>query len=456
MDTVSKQNPKSLLDEAKAAAALALRLGADAAGVSVSRSRGVEVEWRDGRLERVQDHSQRGLSAELYVDGRYAAMSTNDLRPEAVEGFLAEAVAMTRLLEPDPHRRLPDPARYAGRAEVDLELHDAAQAAVTIEARLDLAGRLEARLRALGCKAPIVSVTSSVSDNGGESARVRTDGFEGVRRGTHFSRSLQVTVLDADGRRPMGWSYSVRRHLADLSPGDAAEEALVERLAAEARDMADRQLGAGKLPTGRYTLVVDRRAVPRLLGAFLAPLSGAALQQKRSLWDGKLGERIASERLTIVDEPHRVRGLGSGLWDGDGFATRRRPLIEEGVLKTFLIDDYYARKMGVEPTGGSTHNFEWALGTQDAAGLVAEVGEGVYIDRFLGGNSNGTTGEISLGCAGRVIRGGRLCEPVAEVNLAGNFAEIWRQLRAVGNDPDAESAVGSPTCVFEGVQLSGV
>lgn len=438
----------TLLAQAHAAARLAQRLGADEARVGVSRSRGVEVEWRDGRLERVQERARRGLAVELFVDGRYAAMSTNDLRPDAVESFLKEAVAMTRLLEPDPHRRLPDPALYAGRADVDLDLADPSQGEVTSESRRALAERLEALLRdAAGTKAPIVSVTSSVDDDAGESARVHTNGFEGARRGTHFSRSVQVTVMDADGRRPMGWGYTVRRHQADL-----------ENLAAVARraqEMALQQLGAGKLPTGRYTIVVDRHSVPRLLGAFLGPLSGSALQQKRSLWDGKLGERIASEKLTIVDDPHRVRGLGSALWDGDGFATRKRPIIERGVLCTYLIDDYYARKMGVAPTGGSTHNFDWTLGESDAAALVADVGEGVYIDRFLGGNSNGTTGEISLGCAGRVIRGGRLCEPVAEINLAGHFGRIWESLVAVGNDPDPDSSAGCPTCVFEGIQLSG-
>jgi PmbA protein len=437
----------SLLDQANEAAKLARSLGADEARVGVSRSRGVEVEWRDGRLERVQERTRRGLSVELFVDGRYAAMSTNDLRPEAVRGFLTEAVAMTRLLEPDPHRCLPEPAMYAGRAEVDLDLSDPTQAAVTSESRRAAAEQLETLLRAGAGDLPIVSVTSSVDDDSGESARVHTNGFEGVRTGTHFSRSVQVTVLDKDGRRPMGWAYTVRRHQAELQA--------LETIAREAREMALRQLGSGKLATGKYTLVVDRQSVPRLLGAFLGPLSGSALQQKRSLWDGKLGEQIASDKLTIVDDPFRVRGLGSALWDGDGFATKKRPIIERGVLCTYLIDDYYARKMGVAPTGGSTHNFDWALGEKDAAGLVADVGEGVYIDRFLGGNSNGTTGEISLGCAGRVIRGGVLCEPVAEINLAGNFGEIWRALVGVGNDPDSNSSAGCPTCVFEGIQLSG-
>ncbi|MFZ4738856.1 MAG: TldD/PmbA family protein [Bradymonadia bacterium] len=439
---------EALLTLAHAAAKQAQAKGAEHARVSVSRARGVEVEWRDGQVERVQERTRRGLSVELFVDGRYAAMSTNDLRPEAVDRFLDEAVDMTRLLEPDPHRCLPDPARYAGRAEIDLESHDPSQALVTSDTRRAVAEELETLVRQGAGDLPIVSVTSGVDDDWGESARVHTNGFEGWREGTHFSRSVQVTVREPDGRRPMGWSYTVRRHQAELDAN--------AKIAREAVERARLQLGAGKLDTGRYTIVVDPRAVPRLLGAFLAPISGAALQQKRSLWDGRLGDRIASPLLTLHDDPWKVRGLASALWDGDGFATRPRPIIEAGVLATYLIDDYYARKMGVEATGGSTHGLRWTYGDKALTGLVADVGQGVYLDRFLGGNSNETTGELSLGCAGRIIRNGQLAEPVTEVNLGGHFGQLWEALVAVGNDPDPNSSSGAPSCVFEGVQLSGV
>ena len=437
-----------LLERAHAAAAFAKKLGADEARVSVSKSRGVDIEYRDGKLEKVQERSRRGLSIELFVDGRYAAMSTNDLRTEAVERFTADALAMTRLLEPDPFRCLPEPQRYLGRADIDLDAFDPSQAGVTGEQRLELAATLEARVRELSADLNVVSITTGVSDDAGSGARIHTNGFEGAREGTHFSRAASVTVKEADGRRPVGSAYTGRRHQADLGS--------LETIAQDAVARARVQLGAGKLQTGRYTLVVDRRSVPRLLGAFLAPLSGGALQQKRSLWEGKLGARIASKLLTLRDDPHRVRGMGSALWDGDGFATHPRLLLEDGVLCTYLIDDYYARKMGVVPTGGSTHNLAWGLGTQDQAALIADVGEGVFIERFLGGNSNETTGEISVGCAGRIIRGGRLEEPVSEVNLAGHFGQLWEALVAVGNDPDPNSSASSPTCVFEGVQLSGV
>ncbi|MCA9542784.1 MAG: TldD/PmbA family protein [Myxococcales bacterium] len=437
-----------LLAQAHQAAKAVLAAGADHAEVGVSRSRGVDLEWRDGQLERVQERTQRSLGVEVYVDGRYSASSTNDLRPEALEAFFAEAVANTRLLEPDEHRRLTDPARYAGRAQVDLDQCDPHHSALAPETRREEAQALEARVRELGSHLPIVSVATSVSDNFGQSARVHTNGFEGAREGTSYSRSAMITCKEPDGRRPMGWDYSARRHRSDLADLEAIAQGAVTRTAGI--------LGAGKLKTGRYTVVVENRAVRRLLGALLGPLGGGALHQKRSLWDGKLGQQIASELLTIIDDPFVPRGMGSSLWDTDGAATVKRPIIERGVLKTFLIGEYYGRKLGVPPTGPDTHNFQWDLGTLDRDALVAGVGEGVLIDRFLGGNSNSTTGEISLGCGGRVIRNGQLAEAVAEVNLAGHFGQLWEQLVAVGGDPDPNSSAACPSCVFRDVQLSGV
>lgn len=436
-----------LLESAHAAAKLARRHGADDAAISVSRSRGVDIEWRDGQIERVQERTRRALSAQIYVDGRYSSSSTNDLRPDALDRFIAEAVANTRLLEPDPHRGLPDPARYAGRAELDLDLADPHWHAVSGDDRRALAERLEALARDGADDLPIVSVAASVGDSHGQSARVHTNGFEGVREATTSGYSVQMTVKDKDDRRPLGWSYSYRRHREDLDPP--------EEIAAVARRKARDQLGAGRIKTGRYTVVVENRALPRLLGAFLGPLSGPALQQRRSLWEGKLGQQIASPLLTLHDEPHRPRGLAATLWDGDGFATRRRPLIEDGVLATYLIDQYYARKMGVEPTGGSTCGLDWSYGDRDLDGLIADIGDGVLIDRFLGGNSNTTSGEFSFGCAGRRIEGGKLGEPVAEMNLAGNLSDLFMRLAAIGNDAELNRSSRCPSCVFDGLQLGG-
>lgn len=436
-----------VLEQARRAAEQALSFGADAAKVGVSRSRGVDVEWRDGQLERVQERTQRGLSVSIYAGGRYSVSSTNDLRPDALAQFIREAVEMTRLLEPDPHRCLPDPSAYAGRADIDLDLFDPSYATQTSVERRSRAQQIEALVREKHPDLPIVSVSTSVSDGWGQSAQVYTNGFEGVREGTHFSASAAITVRDAGDRRPMGWDYTSARHFEDLES--------LDKIAQEAGVRTRHQLGAGKIKTGKYTILLENRATPRMIGAFLGPISGPALQQKRSLWEGKVGTAIASPLLTIRDAPHRVRGLGSSLWDSDGFATHARPIIEGGVLSTYLIDQYYALKMGVESTGGDTHNLDWTLGERDLDGLAADVGEGVLIDRFLGGNSNSTSGDLSFGCAGRMIRDGKIAEPVAEMNLAGNLATIMQRLVAVGNDPNPNSSAGCPSIVIEDVQISG-
>ena len=446
----------SLLDQARRVADQARALGAQEAKVVASRSRGVDVEWRDGQLERLNDTTDQSLSVSLYVDGRFSSHSTSDLRPESVEVFLKQAIDLTRYLEEDSARSLPDPEGYEGRPEIDLELYDLSYEQVTGEQRRAEVAELETLAREashhLGDK--VVSVSSSVGDEYAEGARVHTNGFEGARSGTTFGASVSVNLKEADGKRPVGGGYTYRRHRADLRS--------FPEVVAEAVENAEGKLGAQKIKTGSYTVIIKNKAISRILSALLSPLSGAALHNKRSMWEGKVNTQVVSPLLTLRDRPHIARGLGSALWDGDGYVTHERPIIEEGVLMTYLIGDYYAKKMtqergqSVNRTGSALHNFDWSYGDQDLQALLADIGDGVLIDRFLGGNSNGTTGKLSFGCGGHMVRGGQLAEPLTEVNMSGNIASLWSSLSIIGSDGYPEGSANSPSCVFEGVQLSGV
>lgn len=445
-----------LLEQARRIAERAQALGAQEAKVVASKSRGVDVEWRDGQLERLNDNTDRSLSVSLYVDGRFSSHSTCDLRPDSVETFLRQAIDLTRYLEVDPARTLPDPKSYLGRPEVDLELSDPHYHDVTGEQRRREVEELETLAREasahLGDK--VISVSSTVGDQYSESARVHTNGFEGARSGTTFGASVSVNLKEPDGRRPLGGGYTYRRHRGDLRP--------FSEVVAEAVKSAESKLNAQKVETGTYTVIVENKALSRLLGALLSPLSGAALHQKRSLWEGRLNEQVVSPILTLRDQPHVPRGLGSSLWDGDGCVTQARPIIENGVLKTYLIGDYYSKKMtlerGVEVprTGSALHNLAWSYGEHDLSGLVSSVGDGVLIDRFLGGNCNSTTGKLSFGCGGRMIRNGQLAEPLTEVNMSGQLDELWSRLSMIGADGYPEGSARCPSCVFDAVQLSGV
>ena len=445
-----------MLKQAHHIAERAQALGAQEAKVVASRARGVDVEWRDGQLERLSDNTDQSLSVSLYVDGRFSTHSTSDLRPEAIETFLRQAIDLTRYLEQDPARSLPDPEGYEGRPEVNLDLEDAHYAQVTGEMRRREVQELEQLAREasshLGDR--VISVSSSVGDQYSEGARVHTNGFEGARSGTTFGASVSVNLKEPDGRRPVGGGYTYRRHRADLRP--------FSEVVAEAVRSAESKLGAQKVETGTYTIIIENKALAKMIGALLSPLSGSALHHKRSLWEGRVNTQVASPLLTLRDLPHVPRGLGSALWDGDGYVTQARPIIEEGVLKTYLIGDYYAKKMTIERgetiarTGPSLHNFEWSYGDQDLGGLITDVGDGVLIDRFLGGNCNSTTGKFSFGCGGRMIRGGILAEPLTEMNMSGQLESFWSQLSVIGNDGYPEGSARCPSCVFEGIQLSGI
>jgi PmbA protein len=436
----------TLLDTTRAAAALALRKGASEAAAGGWQARHVEVAWRDGKIEKVSEATTRGLGLDLYVEGRYASVSTSDLRPEALERFIEDSIALARTLAPDPHRRLPDPALYQGQATLDLQLEDP-DASLDSAARRRIAETLEVAARAVPGAEKILSVTTGASDTRAESALVQTNGFEGTKRGTDFYVSAEVTVKDADGRRPEESSGSYARFRAELE-----DPAAVGRRAAE-RALA--RLGSVKGASAPMTMIVDARSAGRILGALLGPLSAASVQQKRSFAEGKLGARMGSALLDLRDEPLVVRGLGSRLYDAEGIAARPFPIFEEGVLRSYYVDSYYGRKLGIPPTTGRTSNLAWKLGPRSQAELLAAAGEGILVTGFLGGNSNGTTGDFSLGVRGFRIRGGKRAEPVGEMNVSGNHLELWSRLAAVGNDPYRYSAMRTPTLVFEGVQFAG-
>ncbi len=436
-----------LMERARQAARVAQDAGAQDARVYASRSRQVRVEWRDGRLDRIRESTSQGLSITLYVDGRYSANGTSDIRPDAVEQYVRGAVETTRYLAQDEHRKLPPPERYAGRTEADLQLFDPALPEVTPEDRLTAARMLEEAARAGEGADRIISVTSTVGDYESQTACFATNGLEVEERGTYTSRSLVVSVRDEDDRKPRGSSYGSARFAADLPA--------IEELGADALRRALDQLGSRQVPTGKYELLIENRTVSTLLGHLLRPLYGSAVQQKRSCFEGRIGESIGSPALTIRDEPHLVRGLSSTAWDGEGMATVPREIFTEGVLQTYFLDTYYASKLGMEPTTGSTSNLVWTLGERDRQALVADVERGVLVTSFLGGNSNSTTGDFSMGIKGFAIEGGALTHPVSEVNIAGNHLSFWAQLAEVGNDPWPYSSELNPTLRFTDVQCSG-
>ena len=405
----------------------ALAKGAKEAAATVNRSRNVSVDWRDGKIEKIEEATTRGLSLQLYVDGRYSVVSSSDLRPEALETFVGDGVAMTRVLAEDPFRSLPDPALYQGQSQADLQLEDPAYPSSRPSSGAPRRSRWRQAARAVKGKDAILSVSTSFSDTRDETFRVASNGFEGHRVETVFFCSAGVSVKDPDGRRPEDYDFAGSRFV-----GQVPAVADIGRRAAE-RALA--RVGAKKAPSAVMTLVLDNRAAGRLIGGLVQPLSGGALQQKRSFLEGRIGQPLGSPLFDVVDDPLIPRAFGSRLWDNEGLAAKRMPVFEKGVLRNYYLDTYYAKKLKLAPTTGGPSNATWTLGPKAQAEILKDVGEGILVTSFIGGNSNPTTGDYSLGLQGFRIRGGAKAEPVAEMNIAGNMLELLKKLAAVGSDP---------------------
>jgi len=437
---------EELLLKARSAADTAQKAGADDARAYVQRSREVRVEMRDGKVDRIRESTRQGLYIELFVDGRYSSNSTSDIRDEAVAEYVRKVVEGTRYLAADEHRHLPDPARYKGSAG-DLQLVDPALGRVQPAERIETAHRLEQAARAADPDKKIVSVTSSVSDRETLVAGMATNGLVAGEESTSFSHSLQCAVSGADDRRPSGYSYASARHASELPSAEVLGRDVYER--------AVGQLDSRQVATGRYPLVIENRAAPRLAWQLFGPLTGRNIQQGRSFLEGKMDESVGSKLLQVTDDPHLRGALGSTAWDNEGMATAKRKVFDRGVLRSYFLDTYYASKLGMEPTSGSFNNLVWGAGKRDAKTILAGLDEGIFVNSFLGGNSNRTTGDFSMGIKGFYIKDGKIVHPVSEMNIAGNHLELWDRLVEVGNDPWRYGTNRVPTLCFSDVSCSG-
>lgn len=446
MTTTNKD--QDMLAIAQSCIAMAKSAGAGAASARAYRVRDVSLDWREGKVEKISESTTRGVSIQLYADGRYGSVSTSDLRPDALKQFISDSIVLTKSIASDPFRVLPEPELYKGQSGADLRLEDPKYTGVTADDGRKIAKIAHDAARAVKGSEAITSVTASFSSNLVENWMVTSNGFSGSNRGTSFFTSVGVSVKDNDGRRPEDYDYAGSRFIGEL-----VDPAAIGRSAAQ---RALNRLGSKKGETAATMVAIDNRAGGRLVGFFGGALQAGAIQQKRSFLEGKLGQEIVSPLMSITDDPLMPKMFGSRKYDNEGIAAKPRVILENGVLKSYYVDTYYGRKLKMAPTSGSTSNLAWKLGDQSRAQLLADVvKDGILITGFIGGNSNGGTGDFSIGLQGYRVRGGEVAEPIAEMNLAGNHLEFWKKLVAVGNDPFPYSSMRTPTLVFENVSIAG-
>lgn len=423
----------------------ALKNGCQSAKVVLYSNSESSFELRDAKMDRLQQASEGGMSISLYVDGRFGNISTNRLNQKELETFIKNGIESTRYLAKDEARVLPDASRYYKGGKPDLMLYDQKFASVNPDEKVNLAKSIAEEV--LGKDERIISISSSYSDSENFAYRLASNGFEGESKSTRYSLSASVSIRGEGEARPSSYWYESSLFFDDLVKKDIGKKALERVL---------QKLGQKKVQSGKYTMVVDPINSGSALRPLLSALYGSALQQKNSFLLDKLNQKVASDKLTLMDEPHLIKSFGARYFDNEGVATERRPVFEQGTLKTYFIDTYNAMKMGVEPTISSPSLLILQTGSKDLDGLVAGVEKGILVTGFNGGNCNSSTGDFSYGIEGFLIENGKLTQPIAEMNVTGNMITLWASLVETGNDPRLNSSWRIPSLVFEGVDFSGI
>lgn len=438
---------KEMYDLAAFAVKTAKSAGANDCRVSINSGRLVEISYRERKPENIKEASTRGLYIQFFVNDRYSGQSTSDLRKDALKDFISKAVATTKLLAEDPYRTLPDPKYYKGRADLDLGILDPAYEKFSSEDRHSIVKAIEESCLTKGGE-KVISVTATEYDGHNESVVLTSNGFEGYRESTYYVAGAEMTVQGEGDRRPEGYNYVVCVNKKGL-PGP-------EKIGAVAAKRTLDLLGGKKIKTETLPIIVENRNVARLLGGFLAGMYGRNIQQKRSFLADKKGQKIGSKHFTIIDDPFIIGGLSSRLYDGDGFAAKKRTMIKSGVLNDFFVDWYYSRKLGWEPTTGGPSNLVIPPGKRSVKEIMKDLGRGIFITGFIGGNSNSTTGDASIGIIGQLFENGKPVQAIAEMNIADNHLKFWHKLVEVANDPWIYSSRRMPSLVFTDVVVSGV
>ena len=421
--------------------------GAGECRVRIRRERFVELGYRERKPESIREASTKALSIEVYVNGRCSMQSTSDLRREPLRMFISDAVGAAEMLSEDPYRTLPDPKYYRGRAERDLGIVDPEYGQLTLEDRRRAVQIIEdACLNAGGEK--VVSVTATAHDGHVESVTLTSNGFEGYRASTTSWAVVSMTAEDEGNRRPMGHNYVAAVARKRLP----APEEIGTVAAKRTQDL----LGAKKIKTETLPIIVENRNVPGLLDGFLAAMYGRSIQQRQSFLADRRDRKVGSASFTVIDDPLLIGGLGSRLYDDDGFAAKKRTMVESGVLRAFYLGWYYSRKLGWEPTTGGPSNLSVPPGERSVAEIMRDLGRGIYITGFIGGNSNSTTGDFSIGIVGQLFDNGAPVQAVAEMNIADNHLVFWNKLAKTAGDPWVYSSKRTPSLVFTDVVVSGV
>jgi PmbA protein len=445
----------SLSDVAQQVVELAKTSGATHSECTVAEYDEFSVTVRLGEVETLTDAGSRGVGVRVLFGQNVGSAYTSDLSRDGLRAMVESAVALAQVTSADPFAGLPD-AQDLGGSNGDLQLFSSAMGELTTEQKIEQARRAEAAAMATDPRI-FNSEGGSFGSYIGAQAFANSLGFAGEYRTTSCSVSAVPLAREGDSMERDYW-YSAARSPEKL---EGPEE--VGRRAAE---RAVRRLHARKVPTQRVPVIFESRAARSLIDNVFEAISGDSIYRKESFLAGRLDEKIASENLTVIDDGTIPGLFGSSPFDDEGVPVRRTVVIERGVLKSYLLNSYTARKLSLRTTGNAArgltgnarvghHNLFAEPGATAPADIIRSVKNGFYVADLMGFGVNIVTGDYSRGAAGLWIENGELAYPVHEVTIASTLQEMLSGLEAIGSDLDFRGSIACPTLLIGEMMISG-
>lgn len=427
----------------------ALKAGADAADAAVARSRSRAASVRLGKVEATEAAESEDVALRVFVGARMATVSA-DSRAE-IGPLVERAVAMARVSPEDPYAGLADPALLA-RDDLDLDLYDATE--ISSQALVEEAMAMEDAARGVAGVTNSAGADASMGVSG--LVLVTSSGFAGWRMRSGFSRS--VSVIAGEGvNMQRDYEYDSRLHAADLEASAAIGRRAGERAA--------RRLNPRKVPTGKYQIVFDPRVARGLIGHVVGGINGASIARRTSFLKDRMGEPILPETMSLRDEPLLSRRPGSRAFDGEGVRGAPLLLVENGILRAWILDSATGRELGLETNGRASRsqggvspassNVIVTPGPLSPEQLIRETGHGIYVTELIGQGVNMVTGDYSRGISGFMIENGELTFPVSEVTIAGNLSAMLLCLTPA-NDLDERYSIVAPTLRLGPMTVAGL
>jgi PmbA protein len=433
----------------------ALAAGATDAECTIAEGDEFSANVRMGELETLKEAGSRGAGLRVLIGKRMGGSYTSDLTPEGIRQMVRSAIDLAALTSEDPQAGLPEVSEL-GSLPGDLKLFSDETAGLPTEQRIEMAKRAEAAALAVD---PRITNSEGASFDSSVSGRVfaNSRGFLGSYRTSYCSVSA-VPVATQNGSMERDYWFTIARNYKGL------EDA--ETVGRKAAMRAIRRLGAVKVETQRAPVIFEPRIARSLLGNIFEAVDGRAIYRKASFLAGKLGEKIADERITLIDDGTIPGLFGSSPFDDEGVPSRRTPVIERGVLKNYLLNTYTARKLNMKTTGNASRgitgnagighgNFFIEKGEKSQEEIIRSVKNGLFVTELIGSGVNTVTGDYSRGAVGMWIRDGELAFPVSEVTIASTLQEMLNGIGEIGNDLEFLGSVSAPTIMLGEMTVAG-